>query len=478
MDNAYARRWIGLGDRPDAPFRILAPLVGRDVKSLDQVIAFASQMAAVFKYSETKFLADRGSISLEHIAALHSQPFELVFVDDEEVLVETLGDLLYEDVDFILPGDGAGETTRRTEAAIRRLGRAKQFAWPPPGWNRHGGDPSWPFRTLVPLHSISFGDFLGQIYAAAKIAAKFQYSETTFLMHDVHPYQKSLIKFFPYPCKVAVAKTNRGFKNAFVSFYRQGQEFVFPTGYSSDKFVTEMGLGTLIVPSGLRHQADETLCRAGLDPDRWFCCLHFRQPNYRYKAVSNCRDVDPERYLKSIDYVIDDLGGQVVLLGHPEMTTRPARPGFVDLSRLPNNSVLQMCAVARSRFVCCSPTGGGTMAIVLGTPLGVTDHSDFWDIGAAAFMTHTLVKPDGTRLEGQTYFESGWMTTSRTGEKLADGTGFSLIKRSESDLRQAIDHMVRETREVLVWRNYREPTYGPENRFDWPFTIGLNPTFI
>jgi hypothetical protein len=86
----------------------------------------------------------------------------------------------------------------------------------------------------------------------------------------------------------------------------------------------------------------------GLDLDRWFCCLHFRQPNYEYKPYSNCRDVDPSSYLASIDYVIDELGGQVALLGHPEISTRPKRDGFVDLSRIPDSHDLQFGAVARS----------------------------------------------------------------------------------------------------------------------------------
>lgn len=478
MDNAYARRWIGVGDRPDAPFRILAPLVGRDVKNLDQVIAIASQMAAVFKYAETKFLADRGSTSSEHIETLHSQPFELVFVDDEVALVETLGDLLYEDVDFILPGDRTDEATRWANTAVRKVAGVKKFTWPPSGWERLGDDPNRPFRILAPLHMISFGDFFGQVYAVAKLAAKFRYSETTFLMHDVHPYQKEMFKYFPYPCKIVVAETNRGFKNAAVSFYRAGQDFVAPQEYSSDKFTENLGRGHLVMPPDRRSQADEFLRQAGLDPENWYCCLHFRQPNYVYKSVSNCRDVEPEPYLQSIDYVIDELGGQVVLLGHPELVTRKPRPGFVDLSRFPDNFKAQMYAVARSRFMYCSNAGASSMAYALGVPLGLLDGADFWAGGPAAYLSHTLVCPDGAQLRQRALFESGRMNTKRTDELLASGAGFSLIKCDAADIRRMIDYMFSATSNVEVWRDWRDPEGEACGRFDWPISMGLDNNFI
>lgn len=481
LDNPHAQRWIGLGERPDAPFRILAPLVGRDGSSLEGVVRAAQDMASQFRYSETTFVVDPAEFDPQRISETHSRPAKVFAPADAEALGETLNQLLYDDFDFIFPGDQPDSETdarRWDHEEESEAGSSGSFLWPPSVWVSKGSDERRPFRIVAPLHLVSFSDFLGQVYLVSKIAAKFDYTETVFILHDIYPYHTDFIKYYPFKCKVVAVPNNVLFKKYFGQIYMSGADFVVPTGYLCDKFPRNFGDGHLVVPEENRAESDRALSGLGLDADRWFCCLHFRQPNYGYKPYSNCRDVDPKPYLASIDYVIDDLGGQVVLLGHPEMATRPPRPGFVDLSRIPDSHDLQFATVARSRFLYCSGSGACAFAFSMGVPLGLLDAADFWDGGTTALMTHTLVCPDGAQLSQRELFESGWMNTKKTDELLASDSGFSLIKRDAADIRRMIDYMVSATTDTEGWRPYREPESEASGQFKWPVPISLDHNFI
>lgn len=481
MDNPYAKRWIDLGGRSDAPFRILAPLIERSKAATDGVVQAATEMARRFQYSEIHFVINPKQHDADSIKSTSLADITIHHVEDGSAGYEALGHMLTSDYDFIFPADSnadPADSDRWSSWSGLSPDGTGPFDWPPQNWSRRGTRPEKPFRLFTPARVISFGDYIGQIHASAKLAAKFQHSITTFFSPGDRKNNRFATRYFPYAYEDYWAVNKSAYYAGVSQKYSLSQDFVLPNDHASDKLFVNMGAGRLTVPDTFRSKADAALQRLGLAADRWFCCLHFRQPNYRYKQTSNCRDVDPEPYLNSIDYIIDELGGQVVLLGHPEMTTRPARPGFIDLSRLPDSSDLQMCAVARSRFFYCSPSGAACLALALHTPLGVIDQADFWNGGVLAYMSHTLVEPNGTRLDNEALYESGWMTTNRTGELLSSGAGFVLEKRSESDIRRMIDHMLNETKDVAAWRDYREREIGSEGKFSWPLSIGLNPNFI
>jgi putative glycosyltransferase (TIGR04372 family) len=481
LDNPHAQRWVGLGDRPDAPFRILAPLISRDGSTFEGVVRAAQDIASRFQYSETTFVVDPSEFDPRRISEIHTRSAKVFAPADRVVLGETLNNLLYDDFDFIFPGDqpGSEPDARRWDGEIGvATAPTGSFSWPPSAWDANGSDERRPLRIVAPLHLVSFGDFLAQIYFVSKVAAKFKNSETIFVIHDIYPYHTDLIKYYPYPCKVAAVPNIDVFKRYLGEIYASGADFIIPTGYSCDKFPGNFGDGHLIIPADRRADVDFALSGYGLDLDRWFCCLHFRQPNYEYKPYSNCRDVDPSPYLASIDYVIDELGGQVVLLGHPEISTRPERDGFLDLSRFPDNHDLQFGAVARSRFLYCTSSGACSFANSAGVPMGLIDAADFWNVENTAIMTHTLVEASGRELQQQEFFDSGWMNTKRTDELLASNNGFSLMKRSADDIRRMIDYMVSATIDTEGWRPYREPEGEACGQVEWPVPVSLDHNFI
>jgi putative glycosyltransferase (TIGR04372 family) len=77
--------------------------------------------------------------------------------------------------------------------------------------------------------------------------------------------------------------------------------------------------------------------------------------------------------MKLVEYITGRLGGQVVRIGHPDMTPFPSRPGFIDLALLENNFMLHAHAVARARFLVGSLTGTSHLGSALNTPTRITN---------------------------------------------------------------------------------------------------------
>lgn len=335
-----------------------------------------------------------------------------------------------------------------------------------------------PFRCLVPIKSQSFGDYLCGIWFGAKIAARFRHSLTHFIVIEETSYQRDLMEFFPYPFQTRFVDNSETFKDVLRDAALSDYDFVVPSGYTADRFAATMGSGHLVVPENIRAPADATLRDLGLDPEMWFCCMHFRQPNYQYKKTTNSRDSIPGPYLRSVDYVIDALGGQVVLLGHPEMETLPARKGFVDLSRISDSHALQMAAVARSRFGYLGPSGAMGMSSSLGVPTGAINVTDFFSAGIQASISHTLITPSGDRLSGDALYRSGLMNTRRVDELIGTGENYRVEQCGEDDFRRLLNYMVEETTDTPTWRPYRSAAMDGSGVFSWPPPISMGHNFI
>ena len=79
------------------------------------------------------------------------------------------------------------------------------------------------------------------------------------------------------------------------------------------------------------------------------------------------REANLEHIPEILDRIIH-LGGQVVRIGHPEMTDFEPRPGYIDLKSA--NFFLQAQAIGRSRcFFEVSPSGPASLAQAQGVPL-------------------------------------------------------------------------------------------------------------
>ncbi|HVA41598.1 MAG TPA: TIGR04372 family glycosyltransferase, partial [Candidatus Binataceae bacterium] len=80
------------------------------------------------------------------------------------------------------------------------------------------------------------------------------------------------------------------------------------------------------------RRGSEELRKAGIDPERWFVCLHVREPGFHrawHKTHPGTRNADVSTYLKAVRSIVER-GGQVVRMGDPSMKPLPRIEGLFD----------------------------------------------------------------------------------------------------------------------------------------------------
>lgn len=345
-----------------------------------------------------------------------------------------------------------------------------------------------PFKILAPITTLSFGDTFVFASAAARVAAAFEYSHCRFLAHHSRPYFRDILSLHPFPSTVDIVETDwRQLAFSALVAPTQGldwreaayQDIVLTSAWLSPAHFGDLPRCPLVFPDPLAAALAESLLRMGLSDANWFCVLHWREPTYVYKASANLRDVDPQRYLPLIDHVIDELGGQVVLCGHPEMTRPKPRAGLVDLAGIANSWMLQAFATSRARFFAGSPSGITGVAHAFLTPSAHLDVLD-WYTGEAEdwLMTPTLHLPDGRNLRGEDLFQSGWMHSMRIAKALRDGQLITQTKSETGEMIRALEQLFRDTQDVFGWRKPAPvPTKRP-NALRFPPGGGYRPRFI
>ena len=152
------------------------------------------------------------------------------------------------------------------------------------------------------------------------------------------------------------------------------------------------------------------LTEHGVDPNHWFAVIHTKENGYEHRKGSGpARNVDPKTYEAAADYIIDELGGQVVRIGDPTMQAFTKRDGLIDLSRLDEAFLLHACAVQCSRFVMAADSGIHPLGSAMGVPTAVTNLLSValcWN-PHDLLLSKTVVTPDGERVRQQQAFDRG-----------------------------------------------------------------------
>lgn len=369
---------------------------------------------------------------------------------------------------------------------------------------RMGEAPDRPFKMFVPLFDLDFGDFVNTVSLALQHVSSFRHSCTTFAFVDNQPFKREVISLYPrrwaantFRSRDDLARFNplyfRPAHKVEVNgklVYRQPvdviadpkwQDMFFPFLHGHQAFNFDRPMVPFRIPKKSTELLHRQLVDLGLDESRWFCCTHYREPNYVWKPVSNLRDCDPAIYLPLIDYVIERLGGQIVRLGHPEMRDRPPRPGFVDLAKIKDSTMLQAYAVSRARFSVMSPSGGACLARAFNAPLGVTDAASWFEgVNEHDFLlTHTVVTPDGRELRQDDLFESGFMNQMALDIEMERQSGYRIVKNTTEQICRVADFMYEYTSGVDGWRPPpQDPDIVHDNTFAWPLRGSIGAKFI
>ena len=237
--------------------------------------------------------------------------------------------------------------------------------------------PDRPFRIVAALLHRTFGDFVDQLLFAASVKELFPNARLDVAYRPDRPYKADLIKLAP----------------------QVDGAWPMPDGLSTDFFDTA-GNPPVTLPQdwydNLCHYPDlvltPSMCRfeklSSLDrlarfalPDAehwrrelaakvgpgWFTVVHYREPTYALRSSEPMRDFRAGNALPVYDTVLE-AGGQVVRIGHPEMTALPERVGLIDLAA--DGLMLQAAAVSHARFFLeLSPSGPANLALPLACPL-------------------------------------------------------------------------------------------------------------
>lgn len=361
-----------------------------------------------------------------------------------------------------------------------------------------------PFKLFVPIMTDNFGDIANVVHLVLQYAGRFAHSIATFAFTDNRPYKRHLLALYPLPYQSIILTAAEGLNQLNIPFFaprhkvkigdettyrtpedivmdRRWHDVIFPPAHQHQVLNFDRPLIPCQIPQQFESRLHHKLVELGLKDDRWFCCMHYREPNYHWKHVPNFRDCDPAVYLPLIDYVIDRLGGQVVRLGHPEMRDHPARPGFVDLAKIRDSTFLQAFAASRARFSVMGPGGGTCLVRIFHTPLGLTDAGGWFDgvENQHYLLTHTVVTPEGVVLRQEALFESGLMNQRALEIEIARRPGYKIIKNTTEQLCQVADFMYEITTDVAGWRDRPEaPKPIHDNKFTWPIGGDVKTQFI
>lgn len=342
------------------------------------------------------------------------------------------------------------------------------------------------------LVETSLGDLISKLLFLASIKRQFDFAHLHVRYRDARPYSREVVELVP---EIDQFEGLRFFLPAWMRFGLSDGRLWRPLVRTHDNIKTynrsfvdfvvtdwmlsPRNLHAIPNPAVLRvppKKADK-LCKhlveLGLDPERWFAILHYRSSNYGPKgSTKKFRDSDPESFRAAIDHIIEELDGQAVLLGHPEMAGFKPRPRFIDLSRIRNSFMLQATAVSRARFMIAGPSGPVALGWGFQVPICVVDATDphgGWGSVEQTILTHTVRTPSGDLLKNRELFEAGLMGLKVLPQKIKRGEPYSIIKNTGAELVEVANYLFERTRGQNSWRQSTpEVHYKRPNCFIWP----------
>ncbi len=364
-----------------------------------------------------------------------------------------------------------------------------------------GLSPERPFVIKASLRETSLGDFLTKCIYLATIGAQFDFAEIELRYRDVRSYSREVVSLvpginnaipirghIPLWARLGLPDTRLWHHLARSIDGNKGSWGSFCDFYPTDWMLNPRSLHAfpnpvrLQIPSDREDELQTKLLQAGVECDRWFAVVHYRASTYLNKRNGQLRNGDPRAQKDLIDYIIDQLGGQVVLLGHPELEPFPSRDNFVDLSRQKNSFMLQAYAASRARFLIAGPSGPINLGWGFQIPTGLVDASDGvggWGSGEQVILTHEVTTPDGKIMRNAELFASGLLDYPALRNKIRAGENFAVRKNSAEELTAVANHLFSKSGDIPQWREMK-PLDEPKrpNSLPWPPQTSENLNFI
>ncbi len=223
----------------------------------------------------------------------------------------------------------------------------------------------------------------------------------------------------------------------------------------SDAGLNSFDLPALRVPDSRIDASDQALLDLGLDPTKWIATVYWKSPGYAFRGANHVRDIaDPGPYLAAIRHIVENLGGQVVRIGHPTDLVLPDLPGVVDLSKNENSHWLQLYAITVSRFLLASMSGPASYGSAFGVPAVVCDAMHVSGVWRSQdyLLTRTFVRA------GKTYNQREAFNAGFLGDEKYKAWHRNSVRdehylpNSSEQLIAAADEMFHSTSACIGWR--------------------------
>jgi putative glycosyltransferase (TIGR04372 family) len=298
-----------------------------------------------------------------------------------------------------------------------------------------------PFRIMALLMDRALGDFALHLLGAISVKDQFDDATLAVYCHDDRPYKKALLACAPqidtliqYPERKSMpvdyfdAASGNPIFNKDPRWNEKG--LAVPSMVLTQSMLTTETMARLPRVDHLRFPEDrkpefaDRLKVLGIDADRPHCCIHFREPNYELRTANEWRDsTDTTPYETLRDHLIDELGFQVVRIGHPTHTEFHPREGYVDLKDEPDDFFQHAFAISQARFNVMGPSGPGSVSMAFGVPSGLSDSSEFQggvNFGDAV-LHRTLWDASGRKVPISERLEKGWIGQGAIRDLVARG---------------------------------------------------------
>lgn len=328
-----------------------------------------------------------------------------------------------------------------------------------------------PFRIVALALDRALGNFAAVICHAASVKARFDHAKLAVYYRDDRAYKSDILRVCPEIDQIVRMGDGESLPLDAMDIGHGAPipppNHWYSVGWNSPHLLLTPSmapihtLGTFEQTSRFRFTDEAArLCGvrlrdAGVDPDRWFCVIHYREPTYGHRTPQPVRDVDPKSFEEVSRRIIENLGGQVVRVGHPEMTPFSVRPGFVDLA--PQGDIdfeLQLFAISRARFLLTSNSGPGICGSCFGTPTAMCNNPvthSVWNSQDAAMWSH-IIAPDGRRIAHEVAVEREMYFMPAMKHLISHG--YKIVLQSVDELTRLATLMHDRTTDTPKWRDH------------------------
>ena len=323
---------------------------------------------------------------------------------------------------------------------------------------------SRPVVIVALMLATTLGDFIEYNLFAASFKRQYRRARLIAYYRRDRPFKDAVIEMNPEIDVIWVqdglATVDAGYFNVAPggSTDRHADIILTPSMMDRTRLPSLPSLARFHIPDDRARACEKALVDGGLDPRRWFCVLHYREPSFAGRGANADRDIDPDDPIAMARYVIEELGGQVVRIGHPEMTTFPTMPGFLDLSRGEPDIQMQAAAVRGSRFFLeLSPSGPMALALCFGVPVARCNALILaGPTSANSIVLHQhLVGPDGSTVPIETCVEKNLLNGAVMPSKLR-ARGYRFSRNTLAEMKDVTQEITRMTAGYPAWRETGE----------------------